>query len=58
MAATSLAGWLLVIALLTPTIGLAIAIIGIDLQSGVARSRILDSDGLGFLVVAIGLFAL
>ncbi len=58
---TSLAGRSLVKALLSTTIGLAIATIGIDLQSGVARYTFRNPellDGLEFLVVAIGLFAL
>ncbi|MBI5304782.1 MAG: tripartite tricarboxylate transporter permease [Chloroflexi bacterium] len=58
---TSLAGRSLVKALLSTTIGLAIATIGIDLQSGVARYTFKNPellDGLEFLVVAIGLFAL
>ncbi len=58
---TSLAGRSIVKALLATTIGLAIATIGIDLQSGVARYTFHNPellDGLEFLVVAIGLFAL
>lgn len=58
---TSLAGRSLVKALLATTVGLAIATIGIDLQSGVARYTFGNPellDGLEFLVVAIGLFAL
>ncbi len=58
---TSLAGRSLVKALLATTIGLAIATIGIDLQSGVPRYTFGNPellDGLEFLVVAIGLFAL
>ncbi len=57
---TSLAGRSLVKALLATTIGLAIATIGIDLQSGVPRYTFGNPemlDGLEFLVVAIGLFA-
>jgi len=58
---TSLAGRSLVKALIATMIGLAIATIGIDLQSGVARYTFRNPellDGLEFLVVAIGLFAL
>jgi putative tricarboxylic transport membrane protein len=58
---TSLAGRSLVKALLATTIGLAIATIGIDLQSGMPRYTFGNPellDGLEFLVVAIGLFAL
>jgi putative tricarboxylic transport membrane protein len=58
---TSLAGRSLVKALLATTIGLAMATIGIDLQSGVSRFTLGNMemlDGLEFLVVAIGLFAL
>jgi putative tricarboxylic transport membrane protein len=58
---TSLAGRSLVKALLATTIGLAMATIGIDLQSGVSRyafGNLELLDGLEFLVVAIGLFAL
>jgi putative tricarboxylic transport membrane protein len=58
---TSLAGRSLVKALLATTIGLAIATVGIDLQSGMARYTFGNPellDGLEFLVVAIGLFAL
>jgi len=58
---TSLAGRSLIKALLATMIGLAIATIGIDLQSGVARYTFHNPellDGLEFLVVAIGLFAL
>ncbi|MEW5720993.1 MAG: tripartite tricarboxylate transporter permease, partial [Chloroflexota bacterium] len=58
---TSLAGRSLVKALLSMAIGLAIATIGIDLQSGVPRYTFRNPellDGLEFLVVAIGLFAL
>lgn len=58
---TSLAGRSLVKALLATTIGLAIGTIGIDLQSGVPRYTFGNPellDGLEFLVVAIGLFAL
>jgi putative tricarboxylic transport membrane protein len=58
---TSLAGRSLVKALLATSIGLAIATIGIDLQSGMSRytfGNLEMLDGLEFLVVAIGLFAL
>jgi putative tricarboxylic transport membrane protein len=58
---TSLAGRSLVKALLATTIGLAFATIGIDLQSGISRftfGNLEMLDGLEFLVVAIGLFAL
>jgi putative tricarboxylic transport membrane protein len=58
---TSLAGRSLVKALLATLFGLAIATIGIDNQSGVPRFTFGDPemmDGLEFLVVAIGLFAL
>jgi putative tricarboxylic transport membrane protein len=58
---TSLAGRSLVKALLATTFGLAISTIGIDLQSGVSRytfGNLEMLDGLEFLVVAIGLFAL
>jgi len=58
---TSLAGRSLVKALLSTLFGLAIATIGIDLQSGVLRYTFRNPelmDGLEFLVVAIGLFAL
>jgi putative tricarboxylic transport membrane protein len=58
---TSLAGRSLVKALLATSIGLAIATVGIDLQSGMSRytfGNLEMLDGLEFLVVAIGLFAL
>jgi putative tricarboxylic transport membrane protein len=58
---TSLAGRSLVKALLATCIGLAIATVGIDLQSGMSRytfGNLEMLDGLEFLVVAIGLFAL
>src|SRR5512136_1150897 len=58
---TSLAGRSIVKALLSTLFGLAIATIGIDLQSGVPRYTFGNPelmDGLEFLVVAIGLFAL
>jgi putative tricarboxylic transport membrane protein len=58
---TSLAGRSLVKAVLSTFFGLAIATIGIDLQSGVLRYTFGNPelmDGLEFLVVAIGLFAL
>lgn len=58
---TSLAGRSLVKALLATTFGLAFSTIGIDLQSGVSRftfGNLEMLDGLEFLVVAIGLFAL
>ena len=58
---TSLAGRSIVKALLSTLFGLAIATIGIDLQSGVLRYTFGNPelmDGLEFLVVAIGLFAL
>ena len=58
---TSLAGRSLVKALLATSIGLAIATVGIDLQSGMSRytfGNLELLDGLEFLVVAIGLFAL
>jgi putative tricarboxylic transport membrane protein len=58
---TSLAGRSLVKALLSTLFGLAIATIGIDYQSGVPRFTFGNPelfDGLEFLVVAIGLFAL
>ncbi len=58
---TSLAGRSLVKALFATMFGLAIATMGIDSQSGVPR-YVFDNpelmDGLEFLVVAIGLFAL
>ncbi len=57
---TSLAGKSLVKALLSMIFGLMIATIGVDLSTGIARytfdvPQLLD--GVGFLVVAIGLFA-
>jgi putative tricarboxylic transport membrane protein len=58
---TSLAGRSLVKALLATTFGLAFSTVGIDLQSGVSRftfGNLEMLDGLEFLVVAIGLFAL
>jgi putative tricarboxylic transport membrane protein len=58
---TSLAGRSLVKALISTLIGLGIATIGIDLQSGVQRMTFGNPqlmDGIEFLVVAIGLFAL
>jgi putative tricarboxylic transport membrane protein len=58
---TSLAGRSIVKALLSTLFGLAIATIGIDNQSGVPRYTFGNPelmDGLEFLVVAIGLFAL
>ncbi len=58
---TSLAGRSIVKALLSTFFGLAIATIGIDQQSGVPRFTFGNPelmDGLEFLVVAIGLFAL
>ena len=58
---TSLAGRSLVKALLSTLFGLAIATVGIDLQSGVPRYTFGNPelmDGFEFVVVAIGLFAL
>ncbi len=58
---TSLAGRSIVKALVSTLFGLAIATIGIDNQSGVPRYTFGNPelmDGLEFLVVAIGLFAL
>jgi putative tricarboxylic transport membrane protein len=58
---TSLAGRSLVKALFATLFGLAIAMIGIDLQSAIPRftfGNLQLMDGLEFLVVAIGLFAL
>ncbi len=58
---TSLAGRSIVKALLSTFFGLAIATIGIDNQSGVPRFTFGNPelmDGLEFLTVAIGLFAL
>lgn len=58
---TSLAGRSVIKALLSTIFGLAIATIGIDNQSGVPRFTFGNPelmDGLEFLVVAIGLFAL
>ncbi len=58
---TSLAGRSMVKALLSTFFGLAIATIGIDNQSGVPRFTFGNPelmDGLEFLTVAIGLFAL
>ncbi|HYL79278.1 MAG TPA: tripartite tricarboxylate transporter permease [Candidatus Acidoferrum sp.] len=58
---TSLAGRSIVKALLSTFFGLAIATIGIDMQSGVPRFTFGSPelmDGLEFLTVAIGLFAL
>jgi putative tricarboxylic transport membrane protein len=58
---TSLAGRSMVKALLSTFFGLAIATVGIDNQSGVPRFTFGNPelmDGLEFLVVAIGLFAL
>jgi putative tricarboxylic transport membrane protein len=58
---TSLAGRSIVKALLSTFFGLAIATVGIDQQSGVPRFTFGNPelmDGLEFLVVAIGLFAL
>ncbi len=58
---TSLAGKSLVKALLSMIFGLIVATIGVDLSTGIARytfdvPQLLD--GVGFLVVAIGLFAI
>jgi len=58
---TSLAGRSVVKALLATLFGLAIAMVGIDLQSSVPRftfGNIRFMDGVEFLVVAIGLFAI
>ena len=58
---TSLAGRSIVKALISTSFGLAIATMGIDQQSGVPRFTFGNPelmDGLEFLVVAIGLFAL
>jgi len=58
---TSLAGRSIVKALLATFFGLAIATMGIDMQSGVPRFTFGNPelmDGLEFLTVAIGLFAL
>jgi putative tricarboxylic transport membrane protein len=58
---TSLAGRSMVKALLSTFFGLAIATMGIDMQSGVPRFTFGNPelmDGLEFLTVAIGLFAL
>lgn len=58
---TSLAGRSLLKALYATLIGLAIAMVGIDLQSGAQRFTFGNAqfmDGIEFLVVAIGLFAL
>jgi putative tricarboxylic transport membrane protein len=58
---TSLAGRSMVKALLSTFFGLAIATVGIDMQSGVPRFTFGNPelmDGLEFLTVAIGLFAL
>jgi putative tricarboxylic transport membrane protein len=58
---TSLAGRSMVKALLSTFFGLAIATVGIDMQSGVPRFTFGSPelmDGLEFLTVAIGLFAL
>jgi putative tricarboxylic transport membrane protein len=58
---TSLAGKSLVKAVLSMVFGLMVATIGVDLSTGIARytfdvPQLLD--GVGFLVVAIGLFAI
>ena len=58
---TSLAGRSIVKALISTLFGLAIAMVGIDLQSSVPRftfGNIRFMDGIEFLVVAIGLFAI
>ncbi len=58
---TSLAGRSVVKALISTLFGLAIAMVGIDLQSSVPRftfGNIRFMDGIEFLVVAIGLFAM
>mgnify|MGYP005812633153 CR=1 FL=1 len=58
---TSLAGRSIVKALISTFFGLAIATMGIDMQSGVPRFTFGNPelmDGLEFLTVAIGLFAL
>jgi putative tricarboxylic transport membrane protein len=58
---TSLAGRSIVKALLSTLFGLAIAMVGIDLQSSVPRftfGNVRFMDGIEFLVVAIGLFAI
>jgi putative tricarboxylic transport membrane protein len=58
---TSLAGRSMVKALFATLFGLAIAMVGIDLQTAVPRftfGNIQLLDGLEFIVVAIGLFAL
>ena len=58
---TSLAGRSMLKAIFSTLLGLAIAMVGIDLQSGVQRftfGNIQFMDGIEFLVVAIGIFAL
>jgi putative tricarboxylic transport membrane protein len=58
---TSLAGRSMLKAVFSTLLGLAIAMIGIDLQSAVQRftfGNLQLMDGLEFLVVAIGIFAL
>ncbi len=58
---TSLAGRSMVKALFATLMGLAIAMVGIDLQSAIPRftfGNLQFMDGIEFLVVAIGLFAL
>ena len=58
---TSLAGRSMLKALYATLFGLAVAMVGIDLQSGVQRFTFGNPqfmDGIEFLVVAIGLFAL
>ncbi len=58
---TSLAGRSMLKAVFSTLFGLAIAMVGIDLQSGVQRftfGNIQFMDGIEFLVVAIGIFAL
>lgn len=59
-AVTSLGGKSMIKALLSTAFGLALSTIGIDLQTGIARFTFgIPSllDGIDFLVVAIGLFA-
>ena len=58
---TSLAGRSMLKALFSTLLGLAIAMVGIDMQSAVQRftfGNLQFMDGIEFLVVAIGLFAL
>lgn len=60
-AVSSLSGKSLGKAVIATTVGLMVATVGVDLQSGVARYTmgIIElEDGVGFLIVVVGLFAI